>query len=108
MSGQNNSPVIIGLDLGDQRGDSMTVYNPATEELSIFVRCEGCTHWTADHLLSCGAMKLCLADDCACGRRALARFALSTAPWWPVLAADALLAYHLTTWAMAGFRVVGQ
>jgi hypothetical protein len=69
--------------------------------------CAGCRHLTADHLIIWGPLRLCLSDGCTCGRRALARFALSAAPWWSVLAAGALLTYHLAKWASLGFRVVG-
>jgi hypothetical protein len=67
--------------------------------------CGPCRHLTADHLLAWGPFRLCMADGCACGRRALARLALSTAPWLPVLAAGVYLAYHLALWASRGFLV---
>lgn len=82
---------------------------PEIEEAAILVDdCLACGHITGDHMFYLGPVKFCMAYGCACGRRSLARFTLSSAPWWPVLAAAALLAFHLTKWAFLGFRVVSQ
>lgn len=70
-------------------------------------RCGGCRHWSEDHLLELGLLRLCLAVDCDCGRRSLAALARVLRPFWPVILAAGYFAFQLARWALLGFRVVG-
>lgn len=56
--------------------------------------CPDCRHYGVEHLLYLGALKLCMTAGCACGRRLLIRLARAVAPWCPVLAVWAYLAWH--------------
>lgn len=67
--------------------------------------CSGCFHWRAEHIIDLGPIRLCMTSGCRCGRRSIARMARAVAPWSPVLAAAAYLAYHLALWHSRGFLV---
>lgn len=68
--------------------------------------CPDCGDLPGNHLVYLGPLKLCMESGCSCGRNALARFALASAPWGVVLAAWAYLTFHLTLWAAKGFLVI--
>lgn len=69
--------------------------------------CGHCPHGGAEHLVALGALRLCLEDGCACGRKSLVQLVWGFLPWVPTAGAFVYLAWHLRIWSELGFRVVG-
>lgn len=70
------------------------------------VACGTCRHYSGEHLIYLGPLKLCLESGCVCGRRSLAALGRTLRPWWLTIIALGYLAYHLERWRAVGYRIV--